>query len=42
LHYIVEALIEATQNIAKIAKPSKVAKPWWNMEITLMVKLARD
>jgi hypothetical protein len=28
-----EALIEATQNTAKKAKPSEKAKPWWNTEI---------
>jgi hypothetical protein len=37
-----EALIEATQNTAKKTKPSEKAKPWWNTEIRLALKLARE
>jgi hypothetical protein len=37
-----EALIKATQNIVKKAKPSEKAKPWWNMEIQPTLKLTRE
>jgi hypothetical protein len=37
-----EALIEATQKTAKIARPSEKAKPWWNAEIKRALKSTRD
>jgi hypothetical protein len=40
-HFIEEALIEATQKITKIARPSEMAKPWWNAEIQHTFRLAR-